>query len=175
MKLRTYSAPVRYFFGLVGRMGYLLAVILLTAQVYLGVHIIEHMEGEVIDRFYGQVIPMIAIGDVGSPEMNSAILANDRARFDVAVEKLVEDQGLYGKIVGGVEDAENLIKCHQSYFCTIDNYQSFEPTIFSFWSTFGTLIETHRGAYLPPSFGSILEAEAKRIKQTHHETGGLPK
>ncbi|MDQ0323694.1 hypothetical protein QO002_005901 [Pararhizobium capsulatum DSM 1112] len=174
MTTRSYSAPVRYFLGLGVKIVYMLAVVLLAVQVYLGVLTLEHMKGELIDRFYGQVIPMIAIGDIGTPEMKSAILANDRARFDVAVEKLVETQGLFGKIVSGVEAAEDLIKCHRRLFCTIDNYQSFEPTIYGFWFTFHGSIETRRGTYLPSSFGSILEAEAKRIKENHREIGGLP-
>ncbi|WP_275783098.1 hypothetical protein [Pararhizobium gei] len=151
------------------------AILLVAAQFMFGVTIFANRTGELTDRFTDNVLPLVVIADAGTAEMNQAIVSNDPAAFELSVENLVETEKLYGKLISGVDAAEALIRCHSSYFCTVDSYRDFEQVIRRFWYTFRIAIIKQRGNLLPKQFGAMIEAEAARILNAEREAGRLPK
>lgn len=151
------------------------SVLLVAIQFIFDVSLFANRTGQLSDRYNREVLPLVVIGDAGTPEINASIEADDKAGFEAAVLKLVADKGLYGQIVSAVEATESLIICHRSFFCRVDDYRDYEQSLRRFWYTYRVVIQRQRGNLLPPSFGVLVEEEAERILDADRARGFLPK
>ncbi|MBB5665114.1 hypothetical protein GGE68_003328 [Rhizobium leguminosarum] len=151
------------------------SVVLVAIQSIFDFSLFANRTGGLSDRYNREVLPLVVVGDAGTPEMNASIEADDKAGFEVAVRKLVVEKALYGQVVSAVEATESLINCHESFFCRVDDYADYEQSLRRFWYTYRVVVQSERGNLLPPSFGALVEKEARRILESDRERGFLPK
>lgn len=175
MSSQTKLASTKDFFDILTKLIAVGAVVLVAIQFILGESLFVNRTNELSGRYNSQVLPLVVLADAGTPAMNSAIEADSKAGFEAAVEQLVAEKELYGQIVSAVEAAEALIDCHRSFFCRVDDYQDFEQSTRRFWYNYRVVVFKQRGNLLPPTFGSLVEDEAKRILEADRARGVLPR
>jgi hypothetical protein len=166
---------MKQFFELILSVLGIAAVALLAVEYFFHTPIFYNPSNELAARFNERVIPLVLITDQGSNGMNDAIEKNDAAAFAEAVQAFVLEKGLQGQLINAIEASEAVIKCHQSNFCLINDYDTpYEQPIRRLWYTYRSVVQRLRGHLIPASFGAVLENEAKRILKHDREIGKLP-
>lgn len=96
-----------------------------------------------------------------------------RKAAEAAIDKMIDEQALAGKIYTAFEAAEAVIRCHRSYFCNVADYEGYEQSIRRPWYTYRWPIVRNRGKLLPNSYAALSENEADRILKADRASGRL--
>jgi hypothetical protein len=159
----------------IGALVGVISVIIGAVEYFFEVPIFYDASKNLSDRFNAQVLPLVVIADEGSEAINAAIEKNDAASFNEAVQAFVREKSIQGQIINGIEATEELIACHISLLCKIENYGQYEQRIHRFWYSYRPFVVGLRGKTIPAQFGTLLEQEAKRILELDRARGYLPK
>ncbi|MBV9220721.1 MAG: hypothetical protein JO366_05675 [Methylobacteriaceae bacterium] len=129
------------------------------------------VETESVYKAY--VVPVIRQGDEFNEINLEALKKNDPEIFRKLIVEFVGKRNLGASIQATVRFFDDLIECHESLFCRIDNYGQFEEPILDFWYTFSPVILDSRGAAEPADFGKAIQGEAGRILTEYREDGRI--
>ncbi|WP_010066662.1 hypothetical protein [Rhizobium sp. CIAT894] len=87
-----------------------------------------------------------------------------RAAMEAIFTSYIEDGGLEGTLEQAVDTYDRIVRCHASWFCRFDDYDSLNDQMINIWFSYAGKIQQMRGKVTASDFGVPLEHEAERLR-----------
>ncbi|WP_187972140.1 hypothetical protein [Aquibium microcysteis] len=153
-----------------------IVVVVAAFEYFSGVAIFSNLSKSFEARYGGEVLPAMTLAQQYQSEHGIALKSNNSLQFHAdLVKKFLEEKSALPTIVVATEILDDMVKCHESMLCRVENFFTYEQRIRRFWFTFQpAIIDLRASELVPADFGAALQAKAIEILEAERAENRLP-